>query len=143
MFISILAMSEYQKEIRRELVSKIKLVDQHLLKCWMFPKHADCSHWKQEAYNFVNDVDKVKGKNKYPSYKFIREAFSTHEDVLYNYIYLNRNNYKDAIEQDFYSDSELVDKVIAYHDWLAYELSSRGKVTRYSVYAILDGIYMS
>ena len=88
MFRYILGMSESAEEIRRDIVSRCSQLDEHLVKLMLFSTDSSIFHWQGEIYSSIHKIDRVKGKNKYPKYSFIREALSVHEDILDNIILL-------------------------------------------------------
>lgn len=83
-------MSESTKEVRRQITSKMEQLDKHLLTLILFPDCNSKKHWMTGVYTFLNSVDKLKNRRKWPPYKCIREATSVHEDMLDVYIYIKQ-----------------------------------------------------
>lgn len=133
------AMPEYQKEIRRELSAKGKQVLRHLICVILYPDAPDYNHWKNEIVSFIEDVDKVKGKNKWSKPAFIKEAISTQNDMIdavIKQVKLKEREYKPKSV----SISEILKGVEKYQDWLANELSANGIIDPYEAQDLIDKI---
>lgn len=119
------------EENTRELI-------QHLIKLWLFPDAKDCNHWKQEVYNFLCRVPRLKRSNKFPSKKFILDnTINVNRDNISTLLRIVITDYGDcyAQQQKLYSTMEL--HIDFYFEWLADELSRYGQVARNDVYAKL------
>jgi hypothetical protein len=97
------------------------------------------NHWKQEVWNFLHDVPKIKSTKKYPSYKLIRYAVGAYEDMIPEFVSLIEDNYSE-LEVQRSDISELEKIVTMYFDWISAELTEKGLVNRLSVYNKLEEI---
>lgn len=120
------------EENTRELI-------QHLIKLWVFPDAKDCNHWKQEVYNFLYRVPRLKRSNKFPSKKFIlNNTIVVNKDNISALLRIVITDYKNQYEQKKSEYSTMEESILLYFDWLAEELSINGKVARNDVYAKLS-----
>ena len=120
------------EENTRELI-------QHLIKLWVFPDAKDCNHWKQEVYNFLYRVPRLKRSNKFPSKKFIlNNTIVVNKDNIAALLRIVITDYKNQYEQKKSEYSTMEERILLYFDWLAEELSINGKVARNDVYAKLS-----
>lgn len=120
------------EENTRELI-------QHLIKLWVFPDAKDCNHWKQEVYNFLYRVPRLKMSNKFPSKKFILDnTIVVNKDNISALLRIVITDYKNQYEQKKSEYSTMEEHILLYFDWLAEELSTDGKVARNDVYAKLS-----
>lgn len=120
------------EENTRELI-------QHLIKLWVFPDAKDCNHWKQEVYNFLYRVPRLKRSNKFPSKKFIlNNTIVVNKDNISALLRIVITDYKNQYEQKKSEYSTMEEHILLYFDWLAEELSINGKVARNDVYAKLS-----
>lgn len=135
----IFAMSEYKKEIYRKLTSASEQINEHIIRLLLFPHCKYENHWKNEIYSFLFRIDRLKGKNKWPSAKFIKEALAVHNDILQNYVL-------PVIEQESEFTaaniplSTIEAAINEYQDWLADNLSKSGIVSLADVHTKLDEI---
>ena len=67
-----------KREMERELKSKTSQIIQHLFKLYLMPNSINRNHWQREIANFLSDVSKLNGRNKFPTSK-----------QLYNWTYKN------------------------------------------------------
>lgn len=139
MFIYISAMSEYQKEIRRDLSAKGKQLLRHLICVILYPDSQYYEHWKDEIVSFIADVDKVKGKNKWPKASFIKEAISTQDDMIDAVIRQVKLKERELTPREV-SDVEILRGVESYQNWLANELSRFGIIDVYEAQDVIDKI---
>lgn len=137
MFRYIRAMSQSLSEIRRSLIDATDQLDHHLIKLILYPSCSAKEHWRAEVYSYLNSVKRTKSTNKFPNYRFIRQALRTDEDILDNYAIQVRAQYKNLRPANI-ADREIVAIVSAYHDWLAERLSTRGIVTSDEVFDKLE-----
>ena len=136
------AMSEYQKEIRRELSAKGKQVLRHLICVILYPDALEYNHWKDEIVGFIEDVDKVKGKNKWPKSKFIKDSISVQNDMIdavIRQVNLKEREYTPRAV----STEEVLRGVEKYQDWLATELSANGIIDPYEAEDLIDAIVVN
>lgn len=139
MKIYIFAMSEYQKEIYRKLTSASEQIDEHIIRLLLFPNCRYQEHWKDEIYAFLSRIERLKGKNKWPKAKFIKEALEVHNDILQSYIYFVTD-----VESQFTPvnvELDVIESAInEYQDWISEELSKNGYVRLSEVHTKLDEI---
>ena len=133
-------MSEYQKEIRRELAAKGKQVLRHVIRLVLYPdSQENYNHWKQEIVAFISDVDKVKGKNKWPNKEFIKEAISTQNDMI-DAVIRQVKLQENELRPRNVDSSVVLNAVEEYQDWLAGTLSRDGIIDPYEAFDVLDEI---
>ena len=132
-------MSEYQKEIYRKLTSASEQIDKHIVRLLIFPNCRYEKHWKDEIFAFLSDINKLKGKNKWPKAKFIKDALAVHNDILQSYIYFVTD-----VESQFTPvnvELDVIESAVEdYQDWIAAELSTKGYVRLSEVHTKLDEI---
>ena len=137
MYIYIRAMSESQSRIYEHLTSVSRPIMQHIIRLCLFPADKNVNHWKKEIMSFLYDIDKLKGKNRWPSAKFIKTALSTHLDNLSAHI-----NYVVDIESEL--TPERVDEdhirhaIESYFSWISDQLSKQGSVRAAEIYNQLN-----
>lgn len=132
-------MADTKKEITESIHNKEWMISEHLIKCMLYPKSENINHWKVELYGFVHNVNKVKGTNKYPSYKQLYKwVLNRFEDSLLDRI----DGYVSDITRKYgnveYNKQMLYDKIIEYFKWLLQNLSEKGYVTRQEVSDKID-----
>ena len=141
MYIYIRSMSEEQSRIYDKLTNASDKIVEHIVKLILYPDAQEYNHWKGEIFSFLWKVDKLKGKNKYPSEKFLYKALSTHTDNVEVYLDVIKHMYKD---QPRNISTELATECVdLYMSWLAVNFSSKGSVRPDDVYVKLDKIVES
>ena len=79
----IFALSRSRTNIYDKLADNSENVIDHLIKVFLWPDAQEQNHWKQEIWNFIRSVPKLKSSNKFPPYKKIRrEIWNSYEDVI-------------------------------------------------------------
>ena len=101
----------------------------HLVKYFLYPNHLSSSHWGDEIFSFLNNVSKLKKKNKRPTSEVIlKSTWNVYEDSILEYI--------PTVQEDYgisYVDSKTVyNDCKQYMVWLAEKLSDVGSVSRNS-----------
>ena len=139
MHIYIRAMSESQNKIYDKLTDKSDQILIHLAKLLIYPNCQYVNHWKKEIMSFLWRVDKLKGKNKYPSEKFIVKALSTHNDVLAHYI-SHAIDAESELQPNQISSDTFERAAKEYQHWLAKMLSQQGVIDASLIYSELDEI---
>lgn len=139
MFIYIRSMSEAQSRIYDKLAEHSWGIDEHLIKLLLLPNCKEAEHWKREIVKFVDRVDKLKGKNRYPSAKFIKKCLSVHNDMTSDLLRKVRSELKEPNKRPVTSD-EVSCVLEQYQDWLASELSAHGLIDYDSAYEVIDEI---
>lgn len=135
----IYAMSTTKRELTHQLVSASLPLTEHLVKLYMFPNSINVDHWKHEVWNFVHQVPRLKGSNKYPSSKLIFSCLSTYLDELDNTADLMQSEYSllIAARSDYSCAEEMITKYIkSVSDILA----KQGRINSSEVYILLDEI---
>ena len=137
--------AESKKEIERELSRHTSVIMEHLEKLVFMPKHNAVNHWEGEIYGQLCKINKLSGKNKYPSARQIYDwTWGKWGDTI-SLPYIRKTikaleqeyNYKSTLtEKDFLNKLQFVGDT--YFKWLSKELSESGRVTTYEVYEILD-----
>lgn len=140
--------ADSKREMERELKSKTSQIIQHLFKLYLMPNSINRDYRKKEIANFLSDVPKLNGRNKFPTskqlynwtYKKWCDVITDIpymkvmvKDVLDEYTNMNeiRKTYKQICEE-FNSICE------TYFRWLSTELSKVGKVARTDIYNKID-----
>lgn len=141
MYIYIRSMSEAQNKIYDKLTDASDNIVEHIVKLILYPNAQEVNHWKREIFSFLWKVDKLKGKNKYPSEKFIYNALSTHTDNLGVYLDVIQDEYSDTPQSISVETAERC--VDEYMKWVASNLSVTGGLKSKEVYAKLDSIIES
>lgn len=139
MYIYIRSMAEAKNKIYNKLTAKAPEINKHIIKLILFPNHTAYNHWKQEIYSFANQVQFVKGKNKFPKEKFILECLSIANDQTERYIDWIVKEYKDSTPEYAYP-GQIQSAIEEYQKWVAHELSTQGFIVSYDAYDKLDEI---
>ena len=138
----IFAMALPKKEVAARLDEVTRPLTQHLIKIMLWPGSRDAAHWRQEIYNFLHNVSKIKGTNKFPSANFIyKHTIGSNTDLI--------SVWHDHIVDDYiaqhgssrwgFDEYAIQD----YFRWLAGRLSEVGEVSRREVYAAIDEYLLS
>lgn len=139
MFRYIRAMSRADKDIENKIADAAERIDEHIIKLILYPNNTeDIEHWYSETYAFLHKVDKRKATNKYPKSRFIYKALSCHNDIMDNIIRCVKSEY--AYVPKYISNSEILSTIDKYQQWLSYELSSQGAVTKQEVIQCLRSL---
>ena len=139
MYKLILGISEYQNKIYDKLTTASEHIDEHIIKLLYYSDSSYVEHWKAEIFAFLHKIDKLKGRNKWPKSKFIKEALSTHNDMLHEYGLLVKEE-ESELAPRYISDDTILLAVNDYQNWLAEQLSIKGIVLHSEVCAKLDEI---
>lgn len=137
MYIYIRSMSEAQAEIRRSIVSHSCELVKHIIKLILYADSDCVHHWQSEIYSFLNTVQKLKGKNRWPSAKFIKEALSTWNDSLDTLTWQVIEE-EDELVPLSASQEKISAVVNGYQDWLATQLATKGAISPKESRAELD-----
>lgn len=131
MYYHISGFADSRNQIKTELRSVTKIVMNHLIKVFLYPNVQEQNHWKREIAQSLNDIAKQKGKNRFPTAKFLlqntweiyKDTLSTRLPVIIESIEETPINY----------DINNVYKAIHdYFNWLCDELSKTG-IVRYNI----------
>jgi hypothetical protein len=71
MYYHISGFADSRNQIKTELRSVTKIVMNHLIKVFLYPNVQEQNHWKREIAQSLNDISKQKGKNRFPTAKFL------------------------------------------------------------------------
>lgn len=140
--------SERKQKIEDDLTYATKQIIIHICKIVLMSEVDSINHWKREIANFLNEVDRLKGSNKFPTEKQIMDwTYNKQEDMLtdinkmkrrlldivddYNIDYNIQFNIAIDIINDFCKD---------YFSWISKELSKYGYVNRRLIYKELDNL---
>lgn len=138
--------SERKQKIEDELTYATKQIINHICKIVLMPDADIVNHWKQEIANFLNEIDKLKGNNKYPSEKQILNwTYGKQEDVLTDTVKMNRklmdivDEYNIKYDIEYNAAIALINNFCKeYFSWISTELSTYGYVNRKLIYDKLD-----
>ena len=128
MYLYIRGMSDYLDHIRDKISDRSVQIDQHIIRLLLYPNSSYCDHWMHEIWAFLHDVDKVKGKNKFPKSKMIYDALATHNDILDNYVTIVKDIEHKLTPEDVSLDT-IASVIVQYQFWLSKKLSTAGVVT--------------
>lgn len=135
----ILAFASPKAKVAWELSRKSKQIEIHLIKCGLFPYCDSYSHWKDEVFGFINDVDKLKNSNRFPSSEFImKNTWKVLEDTIFDYTQSVLNEYRDLDDSYRLTDNELYNMIEQYFIWLSEQLSRYGRVINKQVDRKID-----
>ena len=149
MLLYIREFAEQKKEIERKLSDRTGEVMEHLLYLTLAPNCTTINHWMNEIFAFIHDVDKLRGKNKYPTFKQLYDwTYGKKRDTVVDQYNTMRNRIKnaEAIENlhcDYTIEeiTEIYDYVCnSYFTWLCQELSNYGVVAINDVKATIKKI---
>ena len=129
-------MSTTKRELTHQLVSASLPLTEHLVKLYLFPDSINVDHWKQEVWNFVHQVPRLKGSNKYPSAKLIFSCLSTYLDEVENTADLMRSEYPLTATRSDYTHAE--EMIAEYIESVSAILAKQGKINSSEVYMLLD-----
>ena len=127
----IFSMSQSRKDVAAELEQITRPLVQHLIKLWLYPNSSSANHWKQEIYNLLHNVSRLRGTNKFPTSSFIlKNTIDVNSSSIPIWVEIIQDDY-DKVEC---STPELVIAVKEYYAWLANKLSQQGEVSRTAIY---------
>ena len=138
--------SERKQKIEDELTYATKQIINHICKIVLMPDVDSVNYWKQEIANFLNEVDKLKGNNKYPSEKQIMNwTYNKQEDMLTDTVKMKRKliDIIDEYEIDYLIEFSAATSIINdfckdYFSWISKELSKYGYINRRMIYEQLN-----
>lgn len=127
MFRHIYGFGKSRRDILEEIDSSAYQLIEHLVKIILYRDRGNLDHWCKELYGFLPRIDKIKGKNKYPSKDMIinaleRDKHTTVCNVLkrvkLDYEYVPYNVSINVIENF----------INLYFDWISEILSKEGEL---------------
>ena len=135
----IFGMALPKKEIVARLEEVTRPLAQHLIKTLLWPESEYAAHWRQEIYNFLHNVSKLKGSNKFPSAEFIyRHTIGCNTDLISVWYQHIVEDYAASYGEPRCGFDEC--SVTDYFRWIASELSTMGEVSRSAVYRTLTNL---
>ncbi len=129
----ITCMSKPKSSVAAGLEQRTRQICLHLIKLHLYPENESCNHWRREVANQLNEVDRLKKSNKYPSSQFIYDnTYKLHKKYISKYIAGVLMDYGDSIyDVDEYLIS---DKVRFYFVWISERLSKDGWISYSEIY---------
>ena len=134
--------AESKKEIERTLASATNNIIKHLFKLYCMPNNINRNHWIMEIANFLDEVKKLSGKNKFPTSKQIYDwTYFKWKDQITDLNCIP--GMVETIEFDYHTVVDKSYDVISYEfddicekyfKWLANELGTKGIVGHKSIY---------
>ncbi len=123
----IYALSQHRKYVEYSLIDKSDPMDEHIIRLLLYYDNSLVKPWIREIWSFIHKVERLKSNNRYPSYNFIYNAISSHNDIVRAMI----NGVKDEEYNLVPHEISLAAAVAAleeYQKWLARYLSVEGEV---------------
>ena len=133
------AFSRSRTDVLNKLADNSEHVIDHLIKVFLWPDVQEQAKWKEEIWNFIRSVPKLKSSNKFPSYKQIKnEIWNSYEDVIYEHIGL----WIDEISEEHipFDYEDVYHAIEEYMTWLANTLSEKGVVRSSEVYSKIEDL---
>lgn len=128
---------------KAEITNKIdnisdEIID-HLILCLLYNDRQELNHWTREIHGLLYKIDKVKGSNKYPSYKKLRKWwFAGFEDTLMDNLDVRIDRIMNEYGQVEYDKNKIYNSIINYFEWLLQRLSEKGSVYQSEVSTKID-----
>ena len=140
--------SERKQKIEDDLTYSTKQIIIHICKIVLMSEVDSVNHWKREIANFLNEVDKLKGSNKFPTEKQIMNwTYYKQEDMLTDINKMKRKllDIVDDYNIDYNIQYDIAIDIINdfckdYFSWISKELSEYGYVNRQMIYKELDNL---
>lgn len=129
----ILAMSRNKMDVAADLEEITRPTIEHLIKLRLYSNTDYVGYWRKEVATFLCEVPRLKQSNKYPSKEFILlNTIDLNNDSIENCykVVIADNDEITPVEHNY---DELISDIYDYFDWIAGELSNRGKVARNEV----------
>ena len=141
--------SEHKRDIERQLTTNTKNIIEHIIKLMLMTNNDSYNHWKKEIANFLSDIDKIKGSNKFPSKKQLMNwTYYKQKDLLSDNIRMKGKINNIVKYYDIVSDISTIQYIsniinefcFLYFDWLTDILSKQGYVNFTDIYNKLDNL---
>ena len=118
---------------KAEITNKIDTISdeiiEHLILCLLYSDNEKVKLWKKEIHSLLYKIEKIKGSNKYPSYKKLRKWwFAGFEDTLMDNLDVRIDRIMYEFGQVKYNQDKIYKAIISYFEWLLQNLSERGSV---------------
>ena len=136
-------MSTTKSDLRCKLEETTPMLLEHLIKLYLYPNCEYVNHWKQECYNFLHNVSRLKRSNKLPSAKFILDStININSELIPYYAKGVMKDYAQSLGKPTYDIDKLEQKIFNYYEWLAEMLSKYGRIFRTDCYEKLDELFL-
>lgn len=141
--------SEHKRDIERQLTANTKNIIEHIIKLMLMTNNDSYNHRKKEIANFLSDIDKIKGSNKFPSKKQLMNwTYYKQKDLLSDNIRMKGKINNIVKYYDIVSDISTIQYIaktinefcFLYFDWLTDILSKQGYVNFTDIYNKLDNL---
>ena len=130
-------MAHSRKDIAMQLANKSSPVFIHLVKYYYVEDKNLLSHWIDEIYSFLNDVDLIKKTKEFPTKEFIiKNTYYVHYDSICKKQNKILDKYKNKIKKPF-DNNKLLEFIKHYFEELAQILSTEGYATHNDIGNIL------
>ena len=126
MGLSIFARREQRRDMQRELSKKGKQVTRYIIRLMLYPDSPQCKQWKKDIIGFINDIDKVEGRDEWPSANFIKQCISDENDRIE--FLVDQVKFIEGLMPLDISTSYILEGVEKYQDWISKELATKGIV---------------
>lgn len=137
MYIYVKAFADKKSQLKSDLRGATKVVMNHLIKVWLYPKVREQNHWKKEVAQTLNDIPKLKSTNKYPKFEFLIEnTFNVYEDTLDRRAEVIIENIDET--PILFEFNNLYNAIEEYFSWICTELSRFGIVRYNDVYSKIE-----
>ena len=122
-------------DLADSLESNVREIIKHLIKLWIYPEDVNVHHWKQEIYNFLHKVPKLRGSKKYPTEAFIlKNTIDVNYKDIDHLVYIVMSNHMNKQILIYDVSDEMKESIVEYFEWLAKNLSTYGEVSRVDLY---------
>ena len=139
----IIEMARSRKDIANQLAAKSSPVFIHLVKYYYVEDEKLRSHWIDEIYSFLNDVDLIKKTKNFPTQDFIlKNTYYIHYDSICRKQNKILDKYKDKIKKPI-NDDELLKFIKQYFVQLSIILSVEGYATHDNIVNILKTLNLN
>lgn len=132
----IFGVSSTRSKIAMDLEDTTRQIISHLIKLYLYQESNDRDHRRQEIYNFLHNIPKLKINKKFPSKDFIlNNTININLDmiqILYEDIQIDYSQQNRERNDTNLNDIKII--ILEYYNWLADILSRRGQVPRNTVY---------
>ena len=136
---SIYAMSKPKTEVEMKLWHDSGNILRHIVLYLCSDNEELKKHWSNEIFNFINNVPRLKGSNKFPSAQLIYD--NTYK-VWYDSVDAGMPKLfkSENLPYDKQKCDEATIRAEKYFIWLANELSINGFITRQDCYNVLESL---
>ena len=111
---------------------------EHLIKLYIYNKSEYINHWRQEVWNSLRRVPKLKSTKKFPTEKFIYSQVTGYCDMLPELASSILDEYAELTPREDIDFEFLKSQIESYYKWLSTQLSSKGVITPRECYKELE-----